>query len=193
MCGRVLIPLLGERVGACPGLDPGVRGLPGTQPENHPSRSPLSTSTSPTSRPAPWSWLTRAEAAFASSRSEHTSPLTTHSSQLSPRPQRGPLPSDSPLHPLQGERQKPSAAFGEGSSSRPAPRFTVSKGRGRFGRLRPKSVRGPLPSGSPIHPRLGERQPPASPPECGEGSSSPRAAPASPSPRGEAEAVRAIR
>ena len=32
MCRRVLIPLLGERVRACPGRDPGVRGLPRTQP-----------------------------------------------------------------------------------------------------------------------------------------------------------------
>ena len=60
-----------------------------------------------------------------------------------------------PLHPLRGERQirASSAEIGEGSSAQPTLKrarcvgevlrlFTLSEGRGRFGRLRPKPVRG---------------------------------------------------
>ena len=50
-----------------------------------------------------------------------------------------------PLHPLLGERQTPPspAAIGEGSSAHPSPSYAkLSPGRGRFGRLRPKPVRG---------------------------------------------------
>ena len=53
---------------------------------------------------------------------------------------------DAGLYPLQGERQirASSAEIGEGSSAQPTPGYAKvsSKGRGRIGRPRPKSVRG---------------------------------------------------
>ena len=86
-----------------------------------------------------------------------------------------PLRSAPNLHPLQGERQIPAypPEIGEGSSDRdltgqqprtddnvqrPRLLFTLSKGRGRFGRLRPKPVRGlPFPP-QPLAPTHGEQR-----------------------------------
>ena len=117
MCSRALIPLLGERVGACPGRDPGVRGLPvaraaaGTSAvRTFPFRE-ARLPPSPLRRP-----LQEPRLDLESAAALNPSP----SGDLRKTPLE--LEGVATLHPLLGERQvRPSSAeTGEGSSAHPA-------------------------------------------------------------------------